>query len=72
MPRFGPISRRELIRYLHQLGFEGPYPGSRHQFMRKGTLDIYVPNPHQGDIGPKLLGQILREAGVRREEWESL
>ncbi len=72
MPRFGPISRRDLIRFFHQLGFEGPFSGSRHQFMRKGALDVHIPNPHAGDVGPKLLGQILREAGVSREEWEVL
>jgi hypothetical protein len=40
--------------------------------MRKGSLDLYIPNPHEGDIGPKLLSQLLREAGVSREEWEEL
>jgi hypothetical protein len=33
MPRFGPIGRQDLIRYLRQIGFEGPYAGGRHQFM---------------------------------------
>ena len=27
MPEFGPIGRRDLIRYLRKLGFEGPYSG---------------------------------------------
>jgi hypothetical protein len=31
MPRFGPIKRRRLIRYLRELGFEGPYVGGKHQ-----------------------------------------
>jgi hypothetical protein len=38
MPRFGPIKRQDLIRALRQLGFEGPYSGTRHQFMIKGTV----------------------------------
>ncbi len=31
MPAFGPIQRNDLIRYLKQLGFEGPYSGGKHQ-----------------------------------------
>ncbi len=37
MPPFGPVSRRDLIRYLRKLGFEGPYPGTRREFMVKET-----------------------------------
>ncbi len=33
MPHLGPIKRRDLIYYLRQLGFEGPYPGGNHQYM---------------------------------------
>ncbi len=72
MPRFGPVKREELVRYLGRLGFEGPYSGGRHQFMIKGTLRVWVPNPHRGDIRHALLGKILREAGVSRSEWEEL
>lgn len=27
MPHIGPIKRKDLIYYLSQLGFEGPYSG---------------------------------------------
>lgn len=50
MPRVGPIKRKDLIRYLRQLSFDGPYSGGKHQFMLKGTLSLRVPNPHQSDI----------------------
>jgi predicted RNA binding protein YcfA (HicA-like mRNA interferase family) len=72
MPTFGPISGRELIRYLKLLGFEGPFSGSKHALMMKGDLSIRIPNPHEGDIGRELLARILRQAGVSREEWENL
>ena len=72
MPSFGPIKRRDLLRCLRELGFEGPYSGGRHQFMVRGDLRLYVPNPHQGDIGRSLLARILRQAGIDREEWEQL
>ena len=31
--RLTPCSRREFIRKLSRLGYEGPYPGGRHEFM---------------------------------------
>ncbi len=72
MPRSGSITRRELIRYLRQLGFDGPYSGGKHQFMSRGNLTLRIPNPHQNDIGKELLTRILRQAGINSEEWEKL
>jgi predicted RNA binding protein YcfA (HicA-like mRNA interferase family) len=72
MPSFGPISRKDLIRALRRAGFDGPYSGGRHPFMIKDSLTLTVPNPHQGDIGRELLTRILRQAGISREEWETL
>ena len=72
MPPFGPISRRELIRALRIVGFNGPYSGGKHPFMMKGDLTLTLPNLHQGDIGRELLARILRQAGISREEWERL
>lgn len=72
MPQFGPISRREFIQCLRRLGFAGPFSGGKHQFMIRGVLTIRVPNPHHGDISKGLLSRILRQAGVSKEDWESL
>ena len=72
MPRFGPIKRRDLIRYLRQLDFEGPYSGGKHQFMIKGNITLRVPSPHQSDIGKELLARILWQARIQRDEWEEL
>lgn len=72
MPRFGAIKRKELIRYLKQLGFEGPFSGGKHQFMLKGEITLRVPNPHQSDIGKELLSRILKQARIDRETWEKL
>jgi predicted RNA binding protein YcfA (HicA-like mRNA interferase family) len=72
MPHLGPIKRQDLIRYLRQLGFEGPYSGGKHQFMTKGELTLALPNPHRGDIGVGLITRILRQAGIDRDEWEKL
>ena len=72
MPRFGSLSRKDLIRCLRQLGFDGPYSGGKHQFMLKGDLTLRIPNPHQGDIGKELLARLLRQAGIEKDEWEQL
>ena len=72
MPPFGPMKRKDLVRCLKQLGFEGPYSGGKHQFMFNGAITIRVPNPHQGDIGKELLVRILRQAGISKEAWEKL
>ena len=72
MPTFGPIKRRELIGFLKRLGFQGPYSGGKHQFLVKGELKLFIPNPHDGEIGRDLLSKILRQAGIERKDWEIL
>jgi predicted RNA binding protein YcfA (HicA-like mRNA interferase family) len=72
MPKFGPIKRKELINYLRKLGFDGPYIGTKHQFMLKKEIKLTIPNPHQSDIGRELLASILRQAGIDRDKWENL
>ncbi|HEX8598069.1 MAG TPA: type II toxin-antitoxin system HicA family toxin [Chloroflexia bacterium] len=72
MPSIGPISRAHLVRHLRQLGFEGPYSGGNHEFMRRHGLRVRIPNQHRGDISRGLLLNILDQAGVTREEWEQL
>ncbi len=46
MPPFGPVSRKDLIRYLRRLGFDGPYVGGKHQYMIRGEVKLRIPNPH--------------------------
>ncbi len=72
MPHLGLVKRIELIRYLRQLGFEGPYAGGKLQFMIKGEITLRLPNPHRSDIGKELLSRILRQAKIDRDEWEQL
>lgn len=72
MPAIAPISRRDLIRYLKQCGYEGPYPGGKHQYLRRDGRKAYIPNPLEGAITKPFLLKILKQAGISREEWESL
>jgi predicted RNA binding protein YcfA (HicA-like mRNA interferase family) len=70
MSTLKPINRRELIRRLRRLGFEGPHSGGKHEYMVKDSLRLALPNPHQGDIGIELLTRILRQAGINRDAWD--
>jgi predicted RNA binding protein YcfA (HicA-like mRNA interferase family) len=60
-----------VIRRLRRLGFEGPVSTGKHQQMHKGGLGVRIPNPHGDDVGTGLIAEILRQAGVSRDEWES-
>jgi len=42
MSKWSPCKRRDFIRKLRKLGFQGPYSGTRHQFMvwRQHRLSI--------------------------------
>lgn len=69
MPNLDPVSRRELVRKLKCLGFEGPFAGGKHLWMRRGSLRLTIPNPHGGAIDPGLIRRILRQAGITVSEW---
>ncbi len=71
MPSLNPVSKRELVRKLKGLGFEGPFPGGKHQWMRRGGLRLTIPNPHRGAIDPRLIRRILGQAGISLDEWTS-
>ena len=38
--------------------------------MSKGTISITIPNQHEKEISPDLISRILRQAGIKREEWD--
>lgn len=72
MPRLTPISHRDFVRRLRRLGFEGPYPGTKHpMFVRKGR-PYHVPNPHGHEISVPLLRRILRELEITPQQWEAV
>jgi len=66
------ISWKRLIQNFRKLGFEGPYSGGRHLFMKKGALKVHIPSKHKGDISAGLVNEILRQAGIDKEEWDKL
>ena len=68
--RLTPIHRRDFIKRLRKLGWEGPFAGGKHDFMSKGEFNLPIPNPHgSGEISVGKLKEILNEIGVSRQDW---
>lgn len=44
MSRWTPCRRREFIRRLRQLGFDGPFSGTRHQFVLYEGRRLAIPS----------------------------
>lgn len=66
MPRLTPERPAEVIRKLRRLGFDGPFGGGRHVFMRHPESRVKIPVPFHGgeEIRVPLLRKIMGEAGV--------
>ena len=47
MSRLVPVSRAKLVRRLKDIGFEGPFPGSDHDYMIRGDNFVRIPNSHR-------------------------
>ncbi|MBI2928992.1 MAG: type II toxin-antitoxin system HicA family toxin [Verrucomicrobia bacterium] len=67
--RLTPVSRRDLIKRLRHLGWDGPIAGGKHQHMVKGRFQLPIPNPHGGEISVAMIKTILTETGISRMEW---
>ena len=73
MPRLGPESPKVVIRKLHQLGFDGPFGGGRHVYMRHPRTKLKIPIPRHGkDIPVGTIRAIIRQVGVSVEDWKVL
>lgn len=67
--RLTPVTRRELIKRLRRLGWEGPFAGGKHEFMVRGAMKLPIPNPHGGELSVGMVSVILKETGISREDW---
>ncbi|NPV08550.1 MAG: type II toxin-antitoxin system HicA family toxin [Anaerolineae bacterium] len=74
MPKLSPEPPREVIRKLRALGFEGPYGGGKHLFMRHPDSRLKIPIPmHQSrDLPVGTVRAIVRIVGLTVEEWFAL
>ncbi|WP_420610305.1 type II toxin-antitoxin system HicA family toxin [Candidatus Poriferisodalis sp.] len=65
----GPASRRQLIRWLRDRGWDGPVSEANHAHMIRGSRHVVLPT--QSEIGSGLLLRILKQAGYTRADWLS-
>ncbi len=76
MSRWQPCKRRDFIKRIRQLGFEGPYSGTRHQFMVYENHRLAIPSNSEYSV-PQLrmmLNEIkaILDRSVTTDEWNSL
>lgn len=76
MSRWTPCKRRDFIRRLRQLGFDGPFSGTRHQFMVYAQHRLAIPSNAEYSV-PQLRMMIheVEEIVGRKitvEEWNLL
>jgi hypothetical protein len=76
MAGWRPLKRREFMRRLRALGFDGPFSGTRHQFMVSGQQRQTVPTNSEYSVPQirMLLRQVESILGrpVSLDEWNSL
>jgi hypothetical protein len=76
MSQWTPCKRRDFIRRLRALGFDGPYSGTRHQFMIFGQHRLAIPSNTEFSVSQ--LRMMLREVQqiisreIDSEEWNDL
>lgn len=76
MTRWGPCKRRDFIRRLRKLGFDGPFSGARHQFMIYEQYRLAIPSNAEYSV-PQLRIMLREVEGiigrpVSLEEWNEL
>jgi len=59
MSRWSPCKRRDFIRRLRKIGFDGPFSGTRHQFVIFGQHRLAVPS--NAEFSVTQLRMMLRE-----------
>lgn len=76
MSRWHPCKRREFVRKLLALGFQGPFSGARHQFLRYNGHRLTL--PHDEEYSVPQIKFLLREVEqimnrqITLREWEQL
>lgn len=76
MSRWTPCKRSDFVRKLRRLGFDGPFTGTRHQFMVISQKRLALPsNPEYSVPQLRMMIREIRDIVGREitvEEWASL
>jgi hypothetical protein len=76
MSQWQPCKRRVFIKRLRRLGFDGPYSGTRHQFMVYRNHRMSIPSDLEYSV-PKLrmmLSEVesIIDRTISSDEWNGL
>ncbi len=76
MSRWRPCKRRDFVRALLALGFEGPFSGTRHQFMTYAGQRLSIPPNSEYSI-PQLKFMLREVEGligrqISADQWQRL
>jgi hypothetical protein len=76
MAAWRPLKRREFIRKLRGLGFDGPYSGTRHQFMTLRSRRQTIPTNSEYSVPQvrMLVRQVesILQRSLSIAEWDKL
>ena len=76
MSPWQPCKRRDFIRRLRKIGFDGPFSGTKHQFMIYEQHRLAIPSNIQYSIPQlRMMIQEVEEIighGLTSDEWNSL
>ncbi len=76
MRQWKQCKRREFIRRLRRLGFDGPFSGTRHQFMIYNQNRLAIPSNSEYSVTQFLmmLNEVEQIAGrkISADEWYRL
>jgi hypothetical protein len=76
MSQWTPCKRNEFVRKLQRLGFDGPYSGSKHQFLTYQDHRLTVPS--NAEYSVPQLKMTLRETAdiigreISADEWNNI
>jgi hypothetical protein len=63
MSRLAPCKRRDFVKKLRALGFEGPYTGTRHKFMLFQSYRLAIPSSDEYSV-PQLKMMLFEVAEI--------
>ncbi len=76
MSRWAPCKRRDFVRRLRELGFDGPFSGGRHQFVTFQEHRLAIPSNEEYSVAQLrvLLSEVKEIIGrqIPLEEWTKL
>ena len=76
MSQWTPCKRRDFIRRLRKLGFDGPYSGTRHQFMLYEQHRLAIPSNAEYSVPQlRMMTREIEEIIGRKitvDEWNKL